>query len=247
MSIFRAGTGRLHAAFKINGRTRDEHGEERNVAGAFSVSPFLYQVDRERQAEQEQPDVEVERVGENVEMRIVKPAARQARPDALPQDLQRLRTHAPSGRGNRAASPSFHNVLSARRSCPRSRTVPSAAPRHGRTRDVLRDDVASYFVFPLNRWIWRTHDSVGGHRTTTDTPGPRSPEQWKKRASFFTATPSTTHLREASLAHSSQETVYRRVVTAGKANFCITDNNKVCRQLMILVTVGKAAYVLINI
>lgn len=37
---------------------------------------FIYQVDRERQAEQEQPDVEVERVGKNVEMRIVKPAAR---------------------------------------------------------------------------------------------------------------------------------------------------------------------------
>jgi len=40
----------------------------------FSPFPF-YQVDRERQAEQEQPDVEMERVGENVEMRIVKPAA----------------------------------------------------------------------------------------------------------------------------------------------------------------------------
>lgn len=184
-------------------------GEERNVCFLFFFFSFCYQVDRERQAEQEQPDVEVKRVGENVEMRIVKPAARQARPDALSQDLQRLRTHAPSGRGNRTASPSSHNVLSARQSCPQSRTMPSAAPRHGRTRDVRRDDVASYFVFPLNRWIWRTHDSVEGHRTTTDAPGRRSSDcsepgakegTWNGRD--VTATSSTTHLCEVSLVHS---------------------------------------------
>lgn len=75
------------------------------------MSPLsLYQVDSERQAEQEQPDVQVEGVGENIEMRIVKPAARQARPDALSQDLQCLRTHVASGRGDRAVSPSSHNV-----------------------------------------------------------------------------------------------------------------------------------------
>jgi len=44
-------------------------------------------------------------------MWIIEPAARQACPDTLSQDLERLRTHAPSSRGYQAASPSSHNVL----------------------------------------------------------------------------------------------------------------------------------------
>lgn len=92
-------------------------------------------------------------------MRIVEPAARQARPDALPQDLQRLRTHAPSDRGSRAFSPSSHNVLTAdeaARGRARCRRLLDAA---GRATCAAETSLHLISPFPLNRWM----DGSGAH------------------------------------------------------------------------------------
>lgn len=52
-----------------------------------------HHVKREGQAEQKEPQVEVERVHEGGLVRVVVPAAAQRGPHPLPEDLQRLRPH----------------------------------------------------------------------------------------------------------------------------------------------------------
>lgn len=57
------------------------------------VPASTHHVKREGQAEQKEPQVEVERVHEGGLVRVVVPAAAQRGPHPLPEDLQRLRPH----------------------------------------------------------------------------------------------------------------------------------------------------------
>lgn len=52
-----------------------------------------HHVNRERQAKQEQPKIQMERVREHVLMGVVEPAAGERGPHPLAQDIQRLRAH----------------------------------------------------------------------------------------------------------------------------------------------------------
>ncbi|KAL1482851.1 hypothetical protein MTO96_013361 [Rhipicephalus appendiculatus] len=54
---------------------------------------FSHHVQRKRQAQKEEPEVEVQYVGLMVLPRIVEPASRETSPYPLPEYLQRLGTH----------------------------------------------------------------------------------------------------------------------------------------------------------
>ncbi len=74
-------------------RGKDDQDKERVGEPDGPRTGGAEEMDGEGQAEEGEPEVEVEGVGEDAVVRVVVPAAGQGGPDALPQDVHQLGSH----------------------------------------------------------------------------------------------------------------------------------------------------------
>lgn len=123
------------------------------------------QVDREGQAEQHQPEVEMGGVAGGRLVRVVEPPARRRRPHALAQDLESLRPHCSSLHHHTSVTADCYGLRGPPPSAPASSSDDTIAGGRARSPVLLRDSETREFWTETDYEERGPRSEEGQHRT----------------------------------------------------------------------------------